>query len=80
MTILAQTFKDRSKLVLLAFLIPVVDQLEKINAMFQLKMCKHILYISKNLELNEGPTRQICRISLLENTSVEVMTFIMMQN
>jgi hypothetical protein len=34
-TFLVNTFKDRSKLALLAFLIPIVDQLEKINAMFQ---------------------------------------------
>jgi hypothetical protein len=33
--VLIQTFKDRSKQALLAFLIPIVEDLERINAMFQ---------------------------------------------
>jgi len=36
--ILVQTFKDQFKLAMLAFLIPIVDQLEKINAMFQVRV------------------------------------------
>jgi hypothetical protein len=34
-TYLLNILKDRSKLALLAFLIPVVEQAEKINMMFQ---------------------------------------------
>jgi hypothetical protein len=37
---LVKAFKDRSKLSLLDFLIPIVDQLEKINTMFQVIICQ----------------------------------------
>jgi hypothetical protein len=54
-----KTFKDRSKLALLAFLIPIVEHLERINAMFQVTFVSilstgdgRILLQSNNLQRN----------------------------
>ena len=42
--VLLATFKDRSKLALIAFLGPIIDQLEKINAMFQVQFILNYIF------------------------------------
>jgi len=42
--VLLATFKDRSKLALLAFFCPNIDQLEKKNAMFQVQFILNYIF------------------------------------